>query len=182
MTMDMHTLNLEAPSAPAPAIDDPLLDASQQPPMPAKNSKPVPTLPIVIVMMTILGVATGFALNSLMMKKSTIAGGPAAPMAQVAGSNVKEGDVFGSADTASFKDSAEGYLEVAPPDAEGSHHLARLGGISQTVNLTSSVTDLTKLEGMNVRVWGETFKAQKAGWLMDVGRIEVLKNPGEKPK
>jgi hypothetical protein len=28
--------------------------------------------------------------------------------------------------------------------------------------------------GKKVQVWGETFKGQKAGWLMDVGRIKAL--------
>ena len=59
--------------------------------------------------------------------------------------------------------------------------MLRVGGVSQTVVLTSSATDLSKLVGMNVKVWGETFKAQKAGWLMDVGRIQVISTKGQPP-
>lgn len=94
---------------------------------------------------------------------------------------IQNNQVFGSADEKTFKDSAEGYLEVGGIDGEGSHHLLREGGISQTVYLTSSVTDLSKFEGMKVKVWGETFKAQKAGWLMDVGRVQVLETKATPP-
>ena len=48
------------------------------------------------------------------------------------------------------------------------------GDASQNVYLTSSVIDLSKYTGKKVQVWGETFQGQKAGWLMDVGRIKLL--------
>jgi hypothetical protein len=107
--------------------------------------------------------------------------GAVEPISQVAGDNVKNGDVFGSNDESAFKDSAEGYLEIGGIDGEGTHKLIREGGVSQTVYLTSSVTDLDKFDGMNVRIWGETFKAQKAGWLMDVGRVQVIDIQGTAP-
>jgi hypothetical protein len=94
---------------------------------------------------------------------------------------VKNGEVFGLPDTETFKDSAEGYLEEGGLEGEGSHHLLRAGGASQTVYLTSSVTDLDKFKGMQVKIWGETFKAQHAGWLMDVGRVQVVATQGNKP-
>jgi hypothetical protein len=34
---------------------------------------------------------------------------------------------------------------------------------------------------MQVKVWGETFKGQKAGWLMDVGRVQVIDTEAEAP-
>jgi hypothetical protein len=95
---------------------------------------------------------------------------------------IKVGDVFGSSDETIFKDNAEGYLEAGGINGEGSHALLRDNGPSQTVYLTSSVTDLDKFVGMNVKVWGETFRGQTASWLMDVGRIEVLATQGVKPK
>jgi hypothetical protein len=101
---------------------------------------------------------------------------------QVADDAVKKGDVFGVQDEQVFKDSAEGYLEKGGLDGEGSHKLLRPGGSSQTVYLTSSVTDLDKLVGMQVKVWGETFKGQKAGWLMDVGKVEVLDPQAQPPQ
>lgn len=84
--------------------------------------------------------------------------------------------VVGSADAKTFKDSAQGELESGGIDGEGTHKLIRPGGDSQTVVLTSSVLDLSQFEGKRVKVWGETFAAQKAGWLMDVGKVEVLGN------
>jgi hypothetical protein len=42
------------------------------------------------------------------------------------------------------------------------------------VYLTSSTVDLSPFVGKKVRVWGQTFTGQKAGWLMDVGLVEVL--------
>lgn len=87
---------------------------------------------------------------------------------------IKVGQVFGSKDASAFKDSAEGVILAGGVAGEGSHHLVRPGGASQSVYLTSSVVDLKLFENAKVKVYGETFKAQKAGWLMDVGRVEVL--------
>lgn len=84
--------------------------------------------------------------------------------------------VVGSGDTKVFKDSAEGELQKGGINGEGTHRLIRAGGDSQTVYLTSSVLDLSQFEEKKVKVWGETFAAQKAGWLMDVGKVEVLGN------
>lgn len=80
----------------------------------------------------------------------------------------------GSANGQVFSDSTEGTLEAGSMGGEGTHKLIRPGGESQTVYLTSSVMDLSKYEGKKVRVWGQTFAAKKAGWLMDVGKVEVL--------
>lgn len=72
-----------------------------------------------------------------------------------------------------FTDSAEGTLKKGGFEGEGSFHLERPGGESQNVYLTSSTVDLSQFEGKNVMVLGKTFAAEKAGWLMDVGYIEV---------
>lgn len=93
--------------------------------------------------------------------------------AAVPATGVKVGDVYGSADETAFKDSATGVLDKGGFNGEGTHKLVRPGGPSQTVYLTSSVIDLDTLVGDQVTVWGETFKGQKVGWLMDVGRVKV---------
>lgn len=92
---------------------------------------------------------------------------------------VKVGDIFGSPDEKSFKDPATGVIDKGGFNGEGSHKLVRAGGVSQTVYLTSSTIDLDALVGHQVTIWGETFKGQKVGWLMDVGRakIEALNVP-----
>lgn len=82
--------------------------------------------------------------------------------------------VVGSGDTKIFKDTAEGILEKGGIDGEGTHKLIRPGGESQTVYLTSSMIDLDQFVGGKVKVWGETQAAQKAGWFMDVGKLEVI--------
>lgn len=85
------------------------------------------------------------------------------------------GVTVGSKDTKVFRDCTSG--ELAKNDGkittEGSHMLIRPGGVSQTVYLTSSVVDLEQFVGKQVEVCGETFKGQKAGWLMDAGRITL---------
>lgn len=88
-------------------------------------------------------------------------------------SGVKVGDIFGSPDEKIFKDPATGVIDKGGFNGEGTHKLVRPGGISQTVYLTSSTIDLDLLIGHQVTIWGETFKGQKVGWLMDVGRAKV---------
>ena len=84
------------------------------------------------------------------------------------------GKIVGSKDTSVFKDMAEGTLDKGGIDGEGTHHLVRPGGDSQTVYVTSTVLDLQPFVGKKIRVWGQTHAAQKAGWLMDVCRINTL--------
>lgn len=83
-------------------------------------------------------------------------------------------------DTHTFRDFAEGTLTKKPtPKAgvadysEGTHILVRENAVS--VALTSSVVDLSQYEGKKVKVYGETQKAIKEGWLMDVGKVEEIK-------
>lgn len=81
-------------------------------------------------------------------------------------------------DKRTFRDFAEGTVKKKPETkngqeySEGTHLLEREGAVP--VTLTSSVVDLSKYEGKKVKVFGETQKAIKAGWLMDVGRVEEL--------
>lgn len=82
-------------------------------------------------------------------------------------------------DTRTFRDFAEGVIKAKPQPSdpgeytEGTHLLQREGALP--VALTSSVVDLSKYEGKKVKVFGETQKAIKEGWLMDVGKIEEIK-------
>jgi hypothetical protein len=125
------------------------------------------TLPIVILIFAVtllLGVGSGY----LLAKKE----GPATSSNTRSSESSKE--AVGVLDKKKFPDDAEGTLRKGGIDGEGNFHLERKGGESQTVYLTSSTVDLSKLVGKKVRVWGQTFTGQKAGWLMDVGYIEVL--------
>lgn len=141
-------------------------------------------LSILAAVAVVGGIATGFGAYQLQGSGNNATPGVknSGSIQQVAEEGaVANGDVFGVQDTSTFKDSAEGYLEIGGLDGEGSHKLLRPGGASQTVYLTSSVTDLDVFDGMEVKIWGETFKGQKAGWLMDVGRVEVVKTSGTAP-
>ncbi len=97
---------------------------------------------------------------------------------QIAGTStsamIKTDTEIGSTDTKTFRDTATGVLKKDGLNGEGTHQLIRDGGPSQTVYLISSVVDLDQFEGKKVEVWGETIKAQKAPWLMDVGRVKIL--------
>lgn len=75
-----------------------------------------------------------------------------------------------------FRDEAQGKIEKNDfkEYAQGTHKLLRAGGESQTAYLTSSVLDLDEYVGKNVKVFGETFSSTDVGWLMDVGKIEIV--------
>ena len=91
---------------------------------------------------------------------------------------VNNPDEAGVADESTFKNSESpiGILqEGGTANGVGNYHLERPGGISQNVYLTSTVIDLKSFVGKKVQVWGETLSAPKAGWLMDVGKIKVVK-------
>ena len=81
----------------------------------------------------------------------------------------------GVTNLALFPDEAVGTIKVNDKKItdEGSHILVR-DGIGQNAYLTSSVVDLDKYIDKKVQVWGKTYSAQKAGWLMDIGRIKLV--------
>lgn len=142
-----------------------------QPLEPKKERKLPPFfLPLGIILGIIFaGTVTGYLLTG----RGGGGVGLSSPSQLAPGTELK-GQEFGSKDTGAFPDSAVGILEKGGIDGEGTHKLVREGGESQTAYLTSSLVDLDPLVGKKIQVWGETFKAQKAGWLMDVGRVKVL--------
>ncbi len=143
-------------------------------------SKKTKTTFLVICLIAVLaGTLTGFGAFKLKNKNAKSAQMPNVTVEDP--NKVKNGDVFGVQDKDTFADSAIGYLEKGGVEGEGSHKLLREGGASQTVALTSSVVDLDKLVGMEVKLYGETHKAEKAGWFMDVGRVEVTNTDAQAP-
>ncbi len=112
-----------------------------------------------------LGVLTGFLLSKTPGKFLAL------PFQKIQTNNSDK--VAGASDERTFKDSAQGVLEKGGIDGEGTHKLIREGGPSQTAYLMSSFVDLDQYEGKKVKVWGETFAAKKASWLMDVGKVEI---------
>lgn len=123
----------------------------------------ISTLLVFVAVAVILGIGLGY-IPSLFSKGTS----------STASSN-EEVKTAGIADKKTFKDSAEGTLREGGIDGEGNFHLERPGGVSQNVYLTSTTVDLSLYIGKKVKVWGETFEAQTAGWLMDVGLVESIK-------
>lgn len=134
-----------------------------------QTKKPSRALPVILaVIIAGLGILSGYLLAGK-GSVATLSGGTGGSVEKI-----KKGTVVGLSDEDTFKDEAEGKLVAGGIDGEGSHHLERPGGESKNVYLTSSVIDLNEYLNRQVKVWGETFSAQKAGWLMDVGKLEVL--------
>lgn len=132
------------------------------------NKSPLMMIAIVVVVMVVLGAGSGF-----LIAKGTTAN--LEPTKQVTDkSQVSKGTSMGTNDTSTFKDTAEGVLKEGGIEGEGQFHLERPGGESQFVYLTSSTVDMSLVLNKKIKVWGQTQKAQHAGWLMDVGRVEVL--------
>lgn len=125
---------------------------------------------IILIVAVVLGAMSGYILKN----KIRITSENTLALRSIDSSSISKGTVVGSDDTKTFKDTATGSLKGGGIKGEGQFHLIRPGGDSQNVYLTSSSVDLSKFVGKKIKVWGETQKAQYAGWLMDVGRVEVI--------
>lgn len=123
---------------------------------------------IIFLLLLVIGVGTGYGLSNYSTKT-----GKQIPVLPKGGSPAS-GKTFGSDDTKTFKDIAEGVVKEGGIEGEGQYHLERGEDESQYVYMTSSTVDLSQFIGKKVKVWGQTQQAQTAGWLMDVGRVEVL--------
>ncbi len=138
---------------------------------PAKNTKITVNFTPVLVGAAIIaaGMITGYVLAQ---------GGPAGKTGkQINGATTADGlkKVVGVDDKKTFNTNAEGTLRAGgTAGGEGTHYLERAGGPSQNVYLTSSSVPLDDYVGKKVKVDGQTFSAKTAGWLMDVGRLELV--------
>jgi len=133
------------------------------------TSSPIFSMKVILILIVaaLFGVGTGYV----------FAGGANKPISGDSvknASQVQKGQKYGAGNTSVYKDSAEGVLKKGGVDGEGEFHLERPGGESQNVYVTSSSVDLSVFLNRKIKVRGQTFAAQKAGWLMDVGQVEVL--------
>jgi len=117
------------------------------------------------LLVVLLGVGTGWLLSGKAVRTGTA--GKVDTGAKVSSNEA------GVEDAATFSQTAEGLLEAGGVNGEGTYHLTRDGGPSQTVRLTSTVIDLEAFVGKKVTIWGETLTS-RGGWLMDVGKIKVV--------
>ena len=151
-----------------------LLHSLDEKPVEIRSSSPSGKTVLIIVLLILAGVVSGYGIAKFRRGGNIISGQGLKSTQEAAQSGIKVGDIVGVQDESTFKDSAEGVLTEGGVSGEGSHHLLREGGLSQNVYLTSSIVDLNLFTGHKIKVFGETFAAQKAGWLMDVGRVKVL--------
>lgn len=142
------------------------MEQTQIHPLTQSDTISSPKALVVFFVMVVLGVTVGFGAVKLTTKKTVIT--------DKNGQTISNGTSAGVTDKTTFKDKAEGTLREGGIEGEGSFHLERPGGADQNVYLTSTTVDLTPFVGKNVRVWGQTFSGQKAGWLMDVGSVETI--------
>lgn len=132
------------------------------------TNNPIRLILGVVIAAVVLGSLTGYILSS----KNNTAGG-ASPL------SLEKTAKSAQTDSRTFKDFAEGTIKTKSAPAnpseyiEGTHVLVREGAVP--VALTSSVVDLSQYDGKKVKVYGETQKALKEGWLMDVGKVEEVK-------
>lgn len=126
----------------------------------------------IIIIAILAGVGTGFGISAF-TKNTSI---PGMKQTTTTGSTSKETvkESAGIKDEKTFTDKAEGILREGGIEGEGAFHLERPGGPSQYAYLTSTTVDLSPYIGKRVRVLGKTYEGKKAGWLMDVGYVEVL--------
>lgn len=129
-------------------------------------TKFVPALVVLVILAA--GVGTGLVVSSRQKSAKLAASG-------AGGEQLTEEVKESFAQT--FRDQTEGTVtrnDDLDKYAQGTHKLIRPGGESQTAYLTSSVLDLDQYLGKKVKVFGETFGSSQVGWLMDVGKVEVI--------
>jgi hypothetical protein len=162
--MEGHSNQFE--SSNSTSSEKQIKDSSQ-----VKSGGPSNILAILLVTVVIvLGVVAGYFLSQKKANNSiftTSSNG-------VPSASTNKGSIVGSNDLTTFKDSVSGVLQKGGINNEGQYHLVRPGGDSQNVYLTSSIVDLAQFIGKKIKVNGQTQAAKTAGWLMDVGRVEVL--------
>ncbi len=135
---------------------------------PIKSSSKMPLIPLIVVIIILFGLGVGWLVSS----KKNASTQKAVKSATVTVSNTEAG----VSDPNTIKDvtTATGVLQTGGIDGEGTFHLDRPGGISQTVYLTSTIVDMSAYVGKKVQIWGQTQASQHAGWFMDVGKIKVV--------
>lgn len=132
---------------------------------------PATSLPKALIILVIISVISGITTGYFLSRKSTnIVGGTTS-------SESNSIAIPDQQEKTACRDFAEGTIKARPKASDNSEytegtHLLDRGPGQYPVALTSSNVDLAKLEGKKVKVFGETQKALKEGWLMDVCKVE----------
>ena len=148
-----------------------------------KEGKSMKKAPLFAVLALLFGVGSGFALFKVypLPVRSQTNTTQQSSTQGTSEQKVEVGQVYGEKDASAFKDEVEGVLLTGGVNGEGTHRIVREGGVSQTVYLTSSSVDLNLFVNHRVMIKGETFRAQYAGWLMDVGQVKVVELNAQVP-
>lgn len=170
--MEIKTIDLDKLDSNTQVSAEPTVNSSENINRSMEKKSNLPII-IIFLVVAVAGFYAGASLKTRASGKLVGSGELAKIQPEVPVAGVKVGDIYGSPDEKAFNTTATGVLDKGGLNGEGTHKLVRPGGISQTVYMTSSVIDLDTLVGHQITVWGETFKGQKAGWLMDVGRVKV---------
>ncbi len=133
---------------------------------PLNTSNKMPMIIISAILVIIGGLTVGYLISS----KKVSSGSSPTKSSSVINSSTEAG----AKDTSNFKDTATGTLQSGGIKGEGSYHLDRPGGATQTVYLTSTIIDMSPFLGKKVQVWGQTQASKYAPWFMDVGKIKVV--------
>ena len=118
------------------------------------------------LLVIVVGVGSAWLISTKLMSKS-------AATAKVPGSVVTSTSA-GMLDPSIKYDMATGMMVDGGISGEGTQHLDRDGIPAHFVYMTSSVVDLSSFVGKKVQVWGQTEASKKAGWLMDVSKVQVV--------
>lgn len=128
----------------------------------------------IIIVALVIAVVAGGLTGYLLSGKSGV-GLSGQTTSAVGGSSAKSGaKTAGVKDEKASPDCAKGQLEQGGLNGEGTHHLVREGGPSQTAYLLSSVVDLDQFAGRMVEVCGKSIASRRVAWLMDVGYVNVV--------
>lgn len=125
-----------------------------------------PSIIIAVVITVFAGTVLGFAASRMTQKNGLSA------VSRTLGDAASSAS-YGQRNKELFPDIVTGKLKKGGIESEGTHHLERKGGVSQNVYLTSSSVDLDQFINKTVMVEGKTYSAEKAGWFMEVGYLEI---------
>ena len=140
-----------------------------KPLLPKKSNKAMLFMIIGSFLVVVLGIVSGWFLAGT---KQT---GKTDNQNSQSTSQDKQLQEAGVGDEKSYGSTVEGVLKKGGIKGEGTHYIDRGLGESKFVYLTSSLVDLDSFVDRKVVVWGETISAKYAGWLIDVGKIKVVK-------
>lgn len=142
-------------------------DARHPVPQAPANDKTMIYISLAAVFMAALGSLTGWGIY-----RTTSAATPGGTSQAVLSDTTSE-----QVDESQFSDNpdAEGTLVKGGADGEGTHKLEQGLGPDQDVYLLSNVLDLDSFIGKKVQIWGNKISAKNADWIMEVGRVKVMK-------